>query len=72
MVARLAGASLGLPPFATTSVAGRCVGTPPTFTPLSHHSRHFMCCIIGLLLGPAAHAVVSGHEHNRVVEAPDM
>ena len=51
MVARFAGASLGLLAFATTAVAGLYVGNPPTVTLSRSILALFAFCLIGLLLG---------------------
>ncbi len=68
MVSRFAGASLGLLAFATSMVAGLCVGNPPTVTLSRSILALFTFCIIGLLLGKAAQAVVAEYERNRRVE----
>lgn len=65
MVARFAGASLGLLAFAITVVAGIYVGNPPTVTLSRSILALFSFCVIGLLLGRAAQAVVAEFERNR-------
>jgi hypothetical protein len=65
MVARFAGASLGLLAFATTAVAGLYVGNPPTVTLSRSILALFTFCLIGLFLGKAAQAVVAEYERNR-------
>jgi|CXWL01.1.fsa_nt_gi hypothetical protein len=68
MVARFAGASLGLLAFATTTVAGLYVGNPPTVILSRSILALFTFCIIGLLLGKASQAVVAEYERNRRAE----
>jgi len=65
MVARFAGASLGLLAFAASTVAGLYVGNPPTVTLSRSILALFAFCIIGLLLGKAAQTVVAEYERNR-------
>lgn len=65
MVARFAGASLGLLAFAITTVAGLFVGNPPTVILSRSILALFTFCIIGLLLGRAAQAVVAEYERSR-------
>jgi hypothetical protein len=68
MVARFAGASLGLLAFATSTGAGLYVGNPPTVTLSRSIIALFTFCIIGLLLGKAAQSVVAEYERNRRAE----
>jgi len=68
MVARYAGASLGLLAFATTLVAGLSVGNPPTVILSRGILALFTFCVIGLLLGKAAQSVVTEYEHTRTAE----
>ncbi len=65
MVPRFTGASLGLLAFATTMVAGLYVGNPPMVTLSRSILALFAFCVIGLLLGRAAQAVVSEYERSR-------
>ncbi len=68
MVARFAGASLGLLAFAAIAVAGLYVGNPPAVTLSRSILVLFTFCVIGLVLGKAAQAVVSEYERNRKSE----
>ncbi len=68
MIARFAGASLGLLAFSTSTVAGLYVGNPPTVTLSRSILALFAFCIIGLLLGKAAQTVVAEYECNRRAE----
>ena len=68
MVARFAGASLGLLAFATTLVAGLSVGNPPTVILSRSIFALFTFCVIGLLLGKAAQSVVTEYERTKTAE----
>lgn len=65
MVSRFTGASLGLLAFAITTLAGLYAGNPTTVTLSRSIVALFAFCVIGLLLGRAAQAVVSEYERSR-------
>lgn len=71
MVARLAGASLGLFAFTVAVIAGICVQNPVTVTLSRGIFALFLFCGIGLVLGAAAQKVVDEHEHKRESEILD-
>ena len=69
MVARYAGASLGLP--ATTIIivtAGLMARNPVTVTLSQNIHVFFLKCFIGLVLGRSAHVPAAEHEHKRETE----
>ena len=68
MVARFAGASLGLLAFAVTIVAGLYAHNPPMVTLSRSILALFTFCLIGLLFGRAAQFVVAEHERSRRAE----
>ncbi len=68
MVARLAGASLGLLAFAITLVAGLLVGNPVTVTLSRGILALFMFFLIGLALGTVAQMVIKDHVRRREAE----
>jgi len=64
MVARFTGAALGLLAFAVTALAGLYSGNPVSTT-LSRSILALFCfCVIGLVVGAAAQAVVAEHQRN--------
>ena len=68
MVARYAGAGLGLLAFTITVIAGLLVQNPLTVTLSRSILALFTFCIIGLVLGTAAQMVVAEHEKQRESE----
>lgn len=68
MVARFAGASLGLLAFTVAVVAGIYVQNPVTVTLSRGILALFLFCGIGLVLGAAAQLVVNEHERRRESE----
>ncbi len=68
MVARYAGASLGLLGFTITIVAGMFAQNPATVTLSRGILALFGFCVIGLVLGSAAQLVVNEHERKRESE----
>ncbi len=68
MICRLVGASLGFLAFAVTIVAGLYVQNPVTVTLSRSIFALFVFCLIGLLVGAAAQAVVGEYERNRESE----
>ena len=68
MLARFAGASLGLLAFAVSAAAGLLVQNPVSVTLSRSVLALFVFCIIGLLLGSAAQMVIAEHERNRESE----
>ena len=68
MVARFAGAGLGLFAFAVTMLAGLFIHNPVDVILSRSIFALFVFCIIGLLLGSAAQKVVGEHEKKRVSE----
>ncbi len=71
MVARFAGASLGLFAFTVAVIAGIYVQNPVSVTLSRGISALFIFCGIGLVLGAAAQRVVDEHEHKRESEILD-
>jgi len=68
MVARYAGASLGLLTFTFVVTAGFIARYPVTVTLSRSIFALFLFCLIGLVLGPIAQVVVAEHEHKRDTE----
>jgi hypothetical protein len=68
MVARYAGAGLGLLAFTVTVVAGLAVHNPVTVTLSRSILALFVFCLIGLVLGTAAQMVVAEHGKRRESE----
>jgi hypothetical protein len=68
MVARFAGAGLGLFAFSVTVVAGLLVQNPVTVTLSRSILALFTFCIIGFILGTAAQLVVAEHARKRESE----
>lgn len=68
MIARYAGASLGLLAFATAVFAGLYVGNPLTVTLSRGILALFVFCLIGIGLGGIAQYVLSEHERDRRAE----
>lgn len=68
MVARFAGASLGLFAFTVAVIAGIYVQNPVSVTLSRGIFALFLFCGIGLVLGAAAQVVVNEHEHKRESE----
>ncbi|MEK7710769.1 MAG: hypothetical protein AAB341_02640 [Planctomycetota bacterium] len=68
MVARFAGASLGLLAFSVTIAAGLYAHNPPMVTLSRSILALFTFCIMGLLFGRAAQIVIAEHERNRRAE----
>jgi len=68
MVARFAGASLGLFAFTVAVIAGVCVQNPAAVTLSRGIFALFLFCGIGLVLGAAAQTVVNEHERKRESE----
>jgi hypothetical protein len=65
MLARFAGATLGLLAFCITAVAGLCVNNPVAVTLSRSILALFVFCIIGLALGAAVELVVREYERTR-------
>ena len=68
MVARYAGASLGLLAFAIVVTAGLIARNPVTVTLSRSIFALFLFCLIGLVLGRVAQVVVAENEHKRETE----
>jgi hypothetical protein len=68
MVARFAGATLGLLAFTITVVAGVLAHNPVTVTLSRSVLALLVFCLIGLVVGSAAQAVVVEHERSRTRE----
>ena len=68
MVARYAGASLGLLAFTIVVTAGLIARNPVTVTLSRSIFALFLFCLIGLVLGRIAQVVVAEHEHKRETE----
>lgn len=68
MVARLTGAGLGLLAFTITIVAGLFTQNPATVVLSRSILALFLFCLIGLVLGAAAQAVVTEYEKNQDTE----
>ena len=68
MIARYAGASLGLLAFSVSILAGLFVQNPVSVTLSRSIIALFVFCVIGLVLGSAAQVVVAEHEKNRKSE----
>lgn len=68
MVARFAGASLGLVAFIITITAGLLTRNPVEVTLSRSIFALILFCLIGLLLGTAAQLVVAEYEKNREAE----
>ena len=68
MVARFAGASLGLVAFTITITAGLFARNPVEVTLSRSIFALILFCLIGLLLGTAAQLVVAEYEKNREAE----
>ncbi len=62
MVARFAGASLGLLAFAVCTAAGLFAQNPPSVTLSRSILAMFVFCALGLLLGAVAQMVIAEHE----------
>jgi hypothetical protein len=71
MVARFAGASLGLFAFTVAVIAGIYVQNPVSVTLSRGIFALFLFCGIGLILGAAAQTVVNEHEQKRESEILD-
>ena len=65
MIARFAGAVLGLLAFTITAAAGLYVQNPLAVTLSRSILALFIFCVMGLLLGGAAQIVVAEHEKKR-------
>jgi len=68
MIARFAGAVLGLLAFAVTIVAGLWVRNPVTVTLSRSILATLVFCLIGLVLGTMVQLVVAEHERERLAE----
>ena len=68
MVARYAGASLGLLAFLIVVTAGLIAQNPVTVTLSRSIFALFLFCLIGLVLGRIAQMVVAEHEQKRETE----
>ena len=68
MVARYAGASLGLLAFTIVVTAGLIARNPVTVTLSRSIFALFLFCFIGLVLGQIAQMVVAEHEQKREME----
>src|SRR3990172_10396916 len=68
MVARYAGAGLGLLAFTIVVTAGLIARNPVTVTLSRSIFALFLFCLIGLVLGRIAQLVVAEHEHKRETE----
>jgi len=68
MVARYAGASLGLLAFTIVVTAGLIAQNPVTVTLSRSIFALFFFCLIGLVLGRVAQVVVAEHENKRETE----
>ena len=68
MIARFAGASLGLLAFTVTAVAGLYVKNPVSVTLSRSILALFVFCSIGVILGAAAQRVVADHHATRQAE----
>ena len=68
MVARYAGASLGLLAFSIVVTAGLIARNPVTVTLSRSIFALFLFCLIGLVLGRIAQVVVAEHERKRDTE----
>ena len=68
MVARFAGAGLGLLAFTITTAAGLLVRNPVEVTLSRSILALFFFCIIGLVVGTAAQMVIAEHEKKRQSE----
>ena len=71
MVARYAGASLGLLAFTIVLIAGLFTQNPANVTLSRGILALFIFCLIGLVLGTAAQKVISEHEQKRESEIRD-
>ncbi len=71
MVARYAGASLGLLAFTIVLIAGLFTQNPVNVTLSRGVLALFIFCLIGLVLGTAAQKVISEHEQKRESEIRD-
>lgn len=71
MVARYAGASLGLFAFAVAVGAGLLVRNPIDVTLSRGILALFIFCLIGMVLGEVARAVVAEHEKKREAKIRD-
>ena len=65
MVVRYTGACMGLLAFGITVVAGLAVDNPPMVTLSRSVWALFIFCVLGLLLGTAAQAVINDHQRRR-------
>ena len=72
MIARFAGAILGLLAFTITAVAGVWVQNPVTVTLSRSILALVAFCVIGVVLGTAAQVVVREHEKQRKSEKIQM
>jgi hypothetical protein len=68
MIARYAGASLGLLAFAIVTVAGLFTQNPFTVTLSRGILALFLFCVIGFVLGGAAQLILNEYEKNRIEE----
>ncbi len=68
MIARFAGASLGLLAFSVTAIAGLYVQNPVNVTLSRSILALFIFCSIGLVLGAAAQRVIDEHQQNHARE----
>jgi len=68
MIARFAGAGLGLLAFAVAIIAGLIAQNPVTVTLSRGILALFVFCLIGLVLGKAAELVVAEHGRSREAE----
>ena len=68
MVARAAGAGLGLLAFSITVFSGMLVQNPITVTLSRSILALFLFCMLGLCLGTVAEIVVREYEHGRRAE----
>ena len=68
MIARLAGVGLGLLAFSVTVVAGLAVGNPVDVILSRSIFALFLFCLVGILLGAAAEAVVAEREKDRAAQ----
>lgn len=68
MIARYAGASLGLLAFAIVTFAGMFTQNPFTVTLSRGILALFIFCVIGLVLGGAAQLILNEYEKTRMAE----
>ena len=72
MLARAAGASLGLLAFTVAVFAGLLVGNPVTAILSRSIIALFSFCVVGFILGGIAQIVVREHENKRAKEIVDQ